>query len=60
MDEVCNGGSYLSQTDLRVHLGLNKAAKADLEIHRPNGIVDKIVGLKANRVVTVIEGKGLG
>src|SRR5579883_2440567 len=60
MDEVRSGGSYFSQSDLRVHFGLNKATKADLEIHWPSGIVDKIAGVKANQVITVIEGKGLG
>ncbi len=58
MDEVRSGGSYISQSDLRVHFGLRKAAKADLEIHWPSGQVDRIAGVKANRVVTVIEGKG--
>jgi hypothetical protein len=60
MDEVRSGGSYISQSDLRVHFGLKKATRADLEIRWPSGILDKIAGVKANRVVTVIEGKGLG
>jgi hypothetical protein len=59
LDEVRSGGSYFSQSDLRVHFGLAKAAKADLEVHWPSGQVDKIVGVKANQVVTVVEGKGL-
>ena len=29
MDEVRSGGSYISQSDLRVHFGLGKAEKAD-------------------------------
>jgi hypothetical protein len=57
MDEVRSGGSYISQSDLRVHFGLKNAAKADLEIHWPSGIVDKVAGVKANQVVTVVEGK---
>ena len=60
VDEVRSGGSYFSQSDLRVHFGLNKAAKVDLEIHWPSGIVDTIASVGTNRVVTVIEGKGLG
>ncbi|MBV9611369.1 MAG: CRTAC1 family protein [Acidobacteriaceae bacterium] len=59
MDEVRSGGSYISQSDLRVHFGLNRATKADLEIHWPSGQVDKIASVSANRVATVIEGKGL-
>ena len=59
MDEVRSGGSYISQNDLRVHFGLAKASRADLEIRWPSGVVDKIVGVAANQVVTVIEGKGV-
>ncbi|HWF48636.1 MAG TPA: CRTAC1 family protein [Bryobacteraceae bacterium] len=57
MDEVRSGGSYISQSDLRVPFGLGKAAKADLEVHWPSGQVDKIAGVEANRVVVVVEGK---
>ena len=59
MDAVRSGGSYISQNDLRVHFGLGKSVKADLEIRWPSGVVDKIAGVAANQVVTVIEGKGL-
>ncbi len=58
MDEVRSGGSYLSQNDLRVHFGLGKAEKADIEVHWPSGIVDKIPGVAAGQVITVVEGKG--
>ena len=64
MDEVRSGSSYISQSDLRVHFGLGAAEKADLEIHWPSGVVDKIPGVKANQVVTVKRGQheaaGLG
>ncbi len=56
MDEVRSGGSYFSQSDLRLHFGLNKATKADVEVHWPSGIVDKIVGVAANQALTVVEG----
>ena len=58
MDEVRSGGSYFSQSDLRIHFGLNKARKADIEVHWPSGVVDKFAGAAANQVVTVVEGKG--
>jgi enediyne biosynthesis protein E4 len=58
MDEVRSGGSYLSQSDLRVHFGLGTSVSVDLEVHWPSGIVDRLTGIKANRVLTVIEGKG--
>ncbi len=60
MNEVRSGGSYLSQDDLRVHFGLGRAATADLEIRWPSGAVDKIAGVRANQVVTITEGKGMG
>jgi hypothetical protein len=59
MDEVRSGGSYISQNDLRVHFGLAKAATADVEIRWPSGQVDKLPGLAANRIYTVVEGKGV-
>ena len=58
MDEVRSGGSYISQSDLRVHFRFKNAVKADLEIRWPSGIVDKVAGVKANQVVTVVKGKG--
>ena len=56
MDEVRSGGSYISQNDLRVHFGLGKAGKADIEIRWPSGIVDKLAGVTANQVIDVKEG----
>ena len=58
MDEVRSGGSYLSQSDLRVHFGLGAASSADLELRWPSGIVDRLTGVSPNRVVTVVEGLG--
>ena len=56
MDEVRSGSSYISQSDLRVHFGLGKAEAADLEIHWPSGVVDRLRAVKANQVVIVREG----
>lgn len=58
MQEVRSGGSYISQSDLRVHFGLKKATTADLEVHWPSRQIDKIEGVKANRVIRVVEDKG--
>jgi hypothetical protein len=58
MDEVRSGGSYLSQSDLRVHFGLGAATTADLEVRWPSGIVDRLPNLAVNRIVTVVEGQG--
>jgi len=57
VDEVRSGSGYISQSDLRVHFGLGTAQKVDLEIHWPSGQVDRLMGVKANQVVTVTEGK---
>ena len=58
MDEVRSGGSYISQNDLRVHFGLGKAEVADIEVRWPSGLVQKLVGLEAGKIYTVVEGKG--
>jgi hypothetical protein len=58
-EEVRSGGSYISQNDLRIHFGLAKATAADIEIHWPSGVIDKLPGLAANRIYTALEGKGL-
>jgi hypothetical protein len=57
IDEVRSGGSYISQSDLRVHFGLGTAATADIEIRWPSGTVDRILGVKANQVLVVKEGQ---
>jgi hypothetical protein len=55
-DEVRSGGSYLSQSDLRIHFGLGKAEKAGIEVHWPSGHVDKIAAVKANQILRITEG----
>jgi hypothetical protein len=56
MDEVRSGGSYMSQSDLRVHFGLGRYTAAKLEIVWPSGTVDRL-SVEANHVITVVEGK---
>jgi len=57
MGEVASGGSYFSQSDLRVHFGLDRAAKVDkVEIRWPNGNTDTLGALEANRLYTLQEG----
>jgi enediyne biosynthesis protein E4 len=53
------GSSYLAQNDLRVHFGLGSARRADrLEILWPSGVVDVLLNIDANQIVTVREGAG--
>ena len=57
MDELRSGGSYFSQNDLRMHFGLEHAAKVDLvEIRWLSGRVDQIKDLDANRLYIIQEG----
>jgi hypothetical protein len=54
--EVRSGGSYLSQSDLRLHFGLGAATKVDrVEIVWPGGGRQVETSLGADRVVTIRE-----
>jgi len=59
MDEIRSGGSYISQSDFRLHFGLGKAASADLSIRWLDGKTDAFSGVAAGQVVTIQEGKGI-
>ncbi len=57
--EVHGGGSYLSQNDLRVHVGLGSEQTAErVEVRWPNGLEEVWTGVAADRVVTLREGEG--
>ena len=57
--QIISGGSYLSQSDLRVHFGLGKATKIEsLEIRWPSGKVDTLSNLDADMFYSVLEGEG--
>ncbi|HWY85878.1 MAG TPA: CRTAC1 family protein, partial [Gemmataceae bacterium] len=59
-DEIHSGGSYLSQSDLRLHFGLANAAKIDrLEIRWPSGRIDTLTDLPADQFYSVLEGVGV-
>ncbi len=58
-DEVRSGGSYLSQSDLRLHFGLGTHATVDkVEITWPSGQKETLSGLAADRIYSVLQGKG--
>ena len=42
------GSRYISQPDLRVHFGLEKATKAEIEMRWPSGTIDRF-SAKANQ-----------
>jgi len=57
--EVQTGSSFLSQNDLRVHLGLGDAATFDaIEVTWPGGSIERFSGGAADRVVTLTQGTG--
>jgi hypothetical protein len=55
-EEVRSGGSYLSQSDLRLHFGLGSAKKMErVEIRWPSGIRQVEQNVDADRVITIRE-----
>jgi enediyne biosynthesis protein E4 len=58
--EVRSGDGYISQSDLRLHFGLGKAAKAEqIVIRWPSGLVETLNDLPANQYYVVREGAGI-
>ena len=59
IDEVRSGGSYLSQSDLRLHFGLGAATRADrVTVFWPSATVDTLRDVPADRHVVIEEGSG--
>lgn len=59
MDEVRSGGSYISQSDFRLHFGLGTASSASLSIRWLDGKVENLDGIAAGQIITIQEGKGV-
>ncbi len=58
-DQVRSGDSYISQSDLRLHFGLEKRSKVDsIQVRWPSGAVDKLSNVGVNRIITIKEGQG--
>ncbi len=59
-DEIHSGGSYLSQSDLRLHFGLGKSTKVEnLEIHWPSGRIENLSNMAADHAYSIVEGQGI-
>jgi len=57
---VLSGGSYLSQNDLRIHVGLGGTSRVDkVEIFWPAGSTEVLTNLSADHVYCVKEGEGI-
>ena len=60
VDEVRSGGSYLSQSDLRLHFGLGDRGRVDtVLITWPSGATESLANLEADRFYCVSEGAGV-
>ena len=60
LGEVQSGGSYISQSDLRLHFGLGDHTKADtVEITWPSGKKEMLKDLAADHFYSVLEGEGV-
>ena len=60
IQEVMSGSSFLSQSDLRLHFGLGQATAVDsLEVTWPSGLKQSFRGVRANQLITIVEGQGI-
>ncbi len=59
MDEVRSGGSFMSQSDFRIHFGLGKATSATATVRWPDGQVATFQDIKAGEIVTLQQAKGI-
>ena len=58
--DVRAGSSYLSQNDLRVHVGLGDATTVDrIRVRWPSGRLEDVVNVAADQIITIEEGKGV-
>ncbi|PYX67452.1 MAG: RNA-binding protein [Acidobacteria bacterium] len=57
VQEVRSGGGYDSQSDFRLHFGVDSAAKVErIAIRWPSGLNEKLENVSANQILTVKEG----
>jgi hypothetical protein len=57
LGEVRSGGSYLSQSDLRLHFGLGSASRIDkVEVLWPNGGTQVFENIAADRFYRIKQG----
>ena len=60
IDEVRSGGSFCSQNDLRIHMGLGARTRVDrLEVAWPSGATDAVSGVDADQLVVIRETGGV-
>ncbi len=60
-EAVLSQSSYISQNDSRLHFGLGKQDRVDrITVRWPSGSTEEFPGVPANRLVLLVEGKGVG
>jgi hypothetical protein len=60
IEEVMSGGSYLSQSDLRLHFGLGSATRIDrIRVRWPSGVLDHAGDVAADQFLVFEEGLGI-
>ena len=59
IDEVRSGGSFISQSDFRLHFGLGESKAGDLSVRWPDGKSETVSAVTAGQIVTIEEGKGV-
>jgi hypothetical protein len=57
--EVLSQASFYSVNDSRLHFGLGAAESVDLQIRWPNGGIETISKVAADRLVVIREGEGV-
>jgi hypothetical protein len=57
--EVRSGGSFISQSDFRLHFGMGKAGTGDITVRWQDGRSESIKAVTANQIVTIEQGKGI-
>ena len=60
LQEVRSGGSYISQSDFRLHFGLGHATEIDsLQIRWPSGLQQDLKNIPANKIIIIKEAVGI-
>jgi enediyne biosynthesis protein E4 len=56
---VASQASFYSANDPRLHFGLGAETTADIDVHWPNGTIERLKGIRADQLVTIQEGTGV-
>jgi len=57
--EVLAQSGFLSASDKRLHFGLGKVEKVDVEVRWPSGVRQQFAGVRSNQIVTIDEVHGI-